>query len=112
MKQASTKELPVAGDEQVTFTLAGVMRGVRRALPVAVSVFTVGLVFGVLGRQAGLSGVEATLMSALVFAGASQFVALSLWLIMPFPVITIILTTLVVNLRHLLMGASLRPWFA
>lgn len=112
MKQASTKELPATGDEQVTFTLAGVMRGIRRALPVAVSVFTVGLVFGVLARQAGLSWVEATLMSTLVFAGASQFVALSLWLIMPFPVITIILTTLVVNLRHLLMGASLRPWFA
>ncbi len=96
----------------MTFTLAGVKRGVRRALPLAVSVFTVGLVFGVLARQARLSGVEATLMSALVFAGASQFVALSLWLIMPFPVIAIILTTLVVNLRHLLMGASLRPWFA
>src|ERR1700740_2044384 len=101
MKQVSIKELAVAGDEHVTFTLAGVMRGVRRALPVAVSVFTVGLVFGVLARRTRLSWVEATLMSTLVFAGASQFVALSLWLILPFPAITIILTTLVVNLRHL-----------
>ena len=112
MKQATAKEPAVIGDEQVTFTLAGVMRGVRRAMPLAVSVFTVGLVFGVLSRQARLSAAEATLMSALVFAGASQFVALSLWMIMPFPIITIILTTFVVNLRHVLMGASLRPWLA
>lgn len=112
MKQASTRELPATGDERATFTLAGLMRGARRALPVAIGVFTVGLVFGVLARQARLSVVEATLMSVMVYAGASQFVALSLWLITPFPVITIILTTFVVNLRHLLMGASLRPWFS
>src|SRR5260221_13177495 len=51
-------------------------------------------------------------MSAFVFAGASQFVALTLWIVNPLPVITIILTTFIVNLRHVLMGASLRPWFA
>jgi 4-azaleucine resistance transporter AzlC len=51
-------------------------------------------------------------MSGLVYAGASQFVALSLWTAIPFPVTTIILTTFIVNMRHLLMGASLRPWFA
>jgi branched chain amino acid efflux pump len=112
MKKTPTRELPTTGNEQVTFTLAGVMRGARRALPVAAGVFTVGLVFGVLARQARLSVVETTLMSALVYAGASQFVALSLWMITPFPVITIILTTFVVNLRHVLMGASLRPWFS
>src|SRR5260370_33781459 len=51
-------------------------------------------------------------MSAFVFAGASQFVALTLWIVTPLPVITIILTTFIVNLRHVLMGASLRPWCA
>jgi len=30
----------------------------------------------------------------------------------PLPILTIVLTTLVVNLRHLLMGASLYPWIA
>jgi 4-azaleucine resistance transporter AzlC len=65
----------------------------------------------VLARQAGLSPLEATLMSGLVFAGAAQFVALGLWTV-PLPVVAIVLTTLVVNLRHVLMGASLRPWFA
>ena len=112
MKQALSRESPEASDGQVIFTLAGFRRGARKALPLAVSVFFVGLVFGVLARQARMGGVEATLMSVLVFAGASQFVALSLWMISPFPAITIILTTFIVNMRHLLMSASLRPWFS
>jgi 4-azaleucine resistance transporter AzlC len=49
-------------------------------------------------------------MSVLVFAGSSQFAALGLW-VSPLPVVAVIGTTLVVNLRHLLMGASLRPRF-
>ena len=101
-----------AVSEKMTFTLSGALLGARRAIPVAISAFTVGLVFGILARQAKLSIVQALLMSSLVFAGASQFVALSLWTVVPLPVITIILTTFVVNMRHLLMGAALRPWFS
>jgi 4-azaleucine resistance transporter AzlC len=93
-----------------TFTRRGVVAGVRQCVPVALSVFAYGLVFGVLARQAGLSPLEAILMSALVFAGSSQFVALGLWA-MPLPVGALILTTLVVNLRHVLLGAALRPAF-
>lgn len=48
--------------------------------------------------------------SGLVFAGVSQFVALGLWVI-SLPEGAIILTTLIVNLRHLLMGASISLWF-
>ncbi|HZU67214.1 MAG TPA: AzlC family ABC transporter permease [Ktedonobacteraceae bacterium] len=114
MEKANSIESATAGakDEAITFTLAGALLGVRRTIPLAVSVFAVGLVFGVLARQAHLTTLESFLMSGLVFAGASQFVALSLWAAVPLPVIAIILTTLVVNLRHLLMGASLRPWFS
>lgn len=65
--------------------------------------------FGVLAHQAGVSVLEVFLMSSLVFAGAAQFSAISLW-----PPATaagvIVFTTLVINLRHLLMGAALRPW--
>jgi hypothetical protein len=49
-------------------------------------------------------------MSALVLAGAAQLVAVELWEA-PLPVVAIVATTLVVDLRYLLMGASLRPWF-
>lgn len=101
----------MSGEEKVTFTRAGALLGVRRTLPVAVSSAAFGFVLGVLARGAGLSLLEMVLMSALVFAGASQLIAVGLWA-SPLPVWTIILTTLVVNLRHLLLGAALRPWFA
>lgn len=100
-----------AADQSLRFSAAGLLAGARRSLPLALSVFAYGLVFGVLARQAGLSVLEAALMSGLVNAGSSQFVALGLWQA-PLPIGTIILMTLVVNLRHILMGAALRPWFA
>lgn len=96
-------------NEAVTFTAAGAWTGVRRGLPLAPSAFVYGLIFGILARQAGLVLSEALAMSSLVAAGASQFVALDQWLL-PLPVATIVLTTLVVNLRHVLLSASLYPW--
>lgn len=95
----------------VTFTLSGALAGARRCLPVAISGFVIGLVFGTLAGQAGLGAVQAAFMSALVFSGAAQFVVLGLWT-SPLPVATIVLTTLVVGLRHLLMGAALTPVFS
>lgn len=94
----------------LTFGWDGVRAGFVRALPAALGVAAYGLVYGVLARQAGLALWEGLALSGLVFAGASQFVALDLW-IHPLPVSALILTTLAVNLRHVLMGAVLRPWF-
>ena len=109
---ASEKEVEQAMQEQpVTFTWSGALLGVRRSLPLVLSVSTYGIAFGVLARQTGLSLTEATLMSALVRAGASQLVVLGLWS-SPLPVVAILFTTLLVNLRFLLMGAALRPWFS
>ncbi len=98
-------------DGRVIFSLSGALDGARSLVPVAISGFAIGLVFGVLARQAGVGIVETVLMSALVFSGAAQFLVLGLWAT-PLPVATIVLTTLVVGLRHLLMGAALAPWFA
>lgn len=92
------------------FDRAGLTYGAQRSLPLAFGVFAYGSVFGVLAQQAGLSLVEALMMSGLVFAGASQFVAVGLWAT-PLPIATIVLATLIINLRHLLMGAALSPWF-
>jgi len=100
-----------ASGDEVRFTRSGFISGTRQTVPLAAGVLAVGLVFGVLARQASLSLLEAELMSGLVFAGAAQFIALGLWG-PSLPVTTIVLTTLIVNLRHLLMGAALRPWFA
>lgn len=94
----------------IVFSLTGVRDGYLQCLPVAVGVAGYGIVFGVLARQAGLSTAEAALMSATVLAGAAQLIAMELWAD-PVPVAALISTTLVVNLRYLLMGAALRPWF-
>jgi len=90
------------------------MLGVRRCLPLAVSVAAYGVVWGVLARQAGLGLGDVALMSALVFAGSAQFVALDMWTASAaaLPVGAIVFSTLIVNLRLVLMSATVRPLFA
>lgn len=97
--------------EPITFTRAGALAGAKKIIPVAVSDCVYGMVFGVLAHQAGLSLLEAGLMSGLVVAGSAQFVALGLWMA-PLPVLAIVLSAFLVNLRYLVMGAALRPWFS
>ncbi len=97
--------------EDMAFTRSGALAGIRQSLPFVASDFAYGLVFGVLARQAGMSLIEVMLMSGLVVSGSAQLVVLGLW-VAPLPVLAIGLTTLVVNLRYLVMGATLRPWFA
>jgi len=87
--------------------------GARACIPICISVAAYGVVWGVLAGQAGMTLLEVVLMSGLVFAGASQFVAADLWTTTaPLPVGAIIIATLIVNLRLMLMSATLRPIFA
>lgn len=50
--------------------------GLRAIAPVIVAAMPIGLVFGAVAASKGLSPLETVLMSALVFAGGSQFVAM------------------------------------
>lgn len=93
------------------FTRAGFARGFRMATPLALSSILFGAAFGVLAREAGLSFAEAVLMSATVFAGASQMAALDLWSAAP-SIVVLALATFAINVRHVVMGAALRPWFS
>lgn len=96
--------------KSVTFTAGGFREGFVAGFPVAVGVAGYGVVFGVVANRAGLSVAEAALMSATVLAGAAQLVAVELWAD-PIPVVAVVSTVAVVNLRYVLMGAALRPWF-
>jgi 4-azaleucine resistance transporter AzlC len=80
-------------------------QGVTRGIPIAVGYLPIAMAFGVLAREAHLSTHEAVLMSGLVFAGASQFMAASMVLAGAGGV-QIILATLFVNLRHLIMSMA------
>ncbi|WP_256288616.1 AzlC family ABC transporter permease [Halobellus inordinatus] len=96
--------------ETISFSREGIRAGFLQCMPVAAGVGGYGVVFGVLAGQAGLSVGEAALMSGTVLAGAAQLIVMELWR-EPVPIAAVIATTLVVNLRYLLMGAALRPWF-
>ncbi|MEJ2365311.1 MAG: AzlC family ABC transporter permease [Deltaproteobacteria bacterium] len=80
--------------------------GIKAGWPICLGYFPIGLAFGVLAQKAGLHPVEIGLMSLLVFAGSSQFVAVSM-LSGGASALSIVLTTFVINLRHLLMSSSL-----
>ncbi len=82
------------------------LAGSRAILPLVVAVIPIGLVFGAVSVTKGLSPLEATLMSALVFAGGSQFVAMDIWT-HPASWAGVGFAALLVNIRHVLMSASL-----
>lgn len=84
------------------------LAGLKNTLPLLVGVFPFGVIFGALALTSGLSPGATMAMSAFVFAGSAQFIAATLvgsgaqvWLI--------ILTTFVVNLRHLLYSVTFTP---
>ena len=99
-------------DDAAYYSWAGALEGVRLALPVMPGMVMFGAAFGALAAQKGLSLLEATLMSAVVYAGASQFVAVEMWSeIGSFIGIAVLgLVTATVNMRFILMSAALRPW--
>lgn len=74
--------------------------------PVLLAAFPIGLLWGTLAAGKGFTLLEAMLMSGLVFAGASQFVAVELWRD-PVPILLLTVTAFIVNVRHVLMSASL-----
>jgi 4-azaleucine resistance transporter AzlC len=84
--------------------------GLVGSLALVPSVFVYGTVFGGLAVQAGLTAAQVLGMSLLVFAGASQFVAVPM-LAAGAPALAIVVTTYVVNMRHYLMAATLAPSF-
>ncbi|WP_235907847.1 AzlC family ABC transporter permease [Siccirubricoccus phaeus] len=91
-----------------SFTAAGMRRGARAALGLTLGLIPFGLVIGMTADARGLSLLETLLMSALVFAGSSQVVALGLWQ-EPAPILAAALTCLVINLRLAPMGVALGP---
>jgi 4-azaleucine resistance transporter AzlC len=82
--------------------------GVRAELPILFGVVPFGLIYGVLAVSAGMPPLLAMAMSSIVFAGSAQFIGAEL-IGLGTPGSVIVLTTFVVNLRHMLYSASLAP---
>ncbi len=85
--------------------------GVRAVLPLLLGVIPFGTIYGVLALAAGMPPAAAQVMSAVVFAGSAQFVAAQL-IGAGTPALVVLMTTFVINLRHVLYSASLAPYLA
>ena len=82
------------------------LNGASATFPLLVGAAPFGIIFGTLAEPNGLSALGAILMSVIVFAGASQFIALGL-LAAGASIPIIIATTFIVNFRHILYSANL-----
>jgi len=85
-----------------------ILAAMRDIAPAGVAAVPIGLLFGAVAVGKGLSPTEVVLMSALVFAGGAQFAAIETW-VYPVPIAALTFSTLLINIRHVLMGASLAP---
>lgn len=85
------------------------LRGLRASLPVMLGFVPFALVLGAQASQKGLSVLEVPLMTGLNFGGGSEFAAISLWTSPP-DILLIVAMSVLVNSRHLLMGAALAPY--
>ncbi len=85
------------------------LAGIKGELPLLLGVMPYGMIYGVLALKAGLPADVAQAMSFIVFAGSSQLIGTPL-IAGGSPAIIIVLTTFVVNLRHMLYSASVAPY--
>ena len=85
------------------------LTGARDGVPLLLAAAPFGLIYGALAVASGLSAAAAMAMSLIVFAGSAQFIAVGL-VAVGTPVLIIIVTTFIVNLRHMLYSATLLPY--
>ena len=97
-----TKEETVSCQE----TARGFKNGLKTGTPIAIGYIPSALACGILCKTAGLTAIESLFMSLVVFAGASQFVALNL-LMIGSSIPEIVLATAVLNMRHIMMSSSI-----
>lgn len=83
-----------------------IAQGLYAGLPVAIGYVPIAIAYGALGVASGLTWWHTVLMSLLVFAGASQFMAVGM-LAAGAGAIQVVIATFVLNFRHLIMSLSL-----
>ncbi|WP_028032819.1 AzlC family ABC transporter permease [Chelativorans sp. J32] len=82
------------------------LTGVRESVPIVLAVVPFGLLFGALAVEHGLSLFQAVLMSATIYAGASQMVGIELFNANVAPWV-VVLSIVSVNFRHVLYSATI-----
>ena len=85
------------------------LAGLKAELPILLGVIPFGMIYGVLALKASVPSGAAQAMSAVVFAGSSQFLAVQL-IGASTPALVIVMSVFVINLRHALYSASVAPY--
>ena len=90
-------------------TLSLFSQGIRDELPLLIGVIPFGFIFAILARQSGFSEIETLGMSLIIFAGSSQFLLIQLASLNT-PILIMVLSGIIINLRHLLYSISIAPY--
>ena len=93
-----------------TSDLTSFYQGAKDCIPTLIGYVSIGVAAGVVGSSSGLSVLEVGLLSALVYAGAAQFIFCAL-IASGSPYSAIVLTVFIVNFRHFLLSMALAPQF-
>lgn len=82
------------------------IRGIKASMPIMLGFIPFAMVLGAQGAQKGMAFYELGLLTGLNFAGGSEFTAISLWT-NPTNIGLIVAMSVLVNCRHIIMGATL-----
>jgi 4-azaleucine resistance transporter AzlC len=86
------------------------LAGCKDITPILLGVVPFAMITGVAAVNVGIPKLPALAMSVIIFAGASQLATIEL-LGQNAPVVVILLTALVINLRFVMYSASIAPYF-
>ena len=78
--------------------------------PVCIGVVPIGAAFGMFAQKLGFSAWDVLAFSVVVFAGSSQFIGIAM-IAGGATIFPVVVTTFIVNLRHLLFSSTLAPYY-
>lgn len=81
-------------------------RGLKDGIPIALGYFAVSFTLGIPAKDAGMTPFQAGVMSMVMLASAGEFAAINV-IATADTLIQMVITTLIVNLRYLLMSSSM-----
>lgn len=93
-----------------SFTVDGLRRGARDALPLGLGIFVYGVAFGLVAAQAQFALGQALATSAAVYSGSAQLAAMNLIQSGQVTLTALAATILLMNARYIMFGAALQPW--
>lgn len=96
--------------QRLICSMSGFRKGARASVSIALGALVWGVAFGVVAADTGFSGLASLAMSVLVYSGSAQMIAMDM-VQRDAGMLAILVSTLLVSLRYILMGATMTGWF-